>query len=213
MTKTNGIKVTDSASVPAADSAANTTSAEAIGQKGDAGSLALMASLFALARKSAKEAWEAEHHLHNVERWFGDGGIASKVPFAIACANDDWGAWTTIMIPGDTPVISGSSHFDAHRIFWEDVDAQVDLKATRYQMAWSTSPTGQAAAIVANDYTEWIEAPQNNSRAEPTPIIMKRLATGTYYLFMRQWIMNTAAAGEDPTHIFYGVHEYTDPDV
>ncbi|MCP4567978.1 MAG: hypothetical protein GY841_10400 [FCB group bacterium] len=185
-----------------------------VGDITDAGSLAAdTSSVVALARKGAKEAWETEHHFHNVERWFGDGGIASKVPFAIACADDDWGAWTTIMEPGDTPVKSGATHFDAHRIFWEDVDAQVDLKPTRYQIAWSTASDGEAAAVLAGDYTEIIESPQNNARADPTAIIMKRLATGTYYLFMRQWIMGIDADGEDPTHIFYGIHEYTDPDV
>ncbi len=179
----------------------------------DAGSLAADTStLYALARKGAKEAWETEHHFHNVERWFGDGGTASKTPFGIGCADDDWGAWTTILSPSDTPVITGSTHFDAHRIFYADVDAQVDLKPTRYQIAWSTSPTGQAAAITANAYTEWIASPQNNARAEPTGIIMKRITTGTHYLFMRQWILGIDASGEDDTHIYFGIHEYTDPD-
>lgn len=188
-----------------------------MGDPSDAGSLALLASLFALARKAAKEAWEAEHHLHNRERWYGAGAsktlkLASKTPFALAGADDDWGVWTVLLVPTDTPAISGSTHFDLHRIEYEDVQGDASKKSSRFQIAWDTAVDGQADAITNGTYTEWITSPEKDGKAEPVDIIMQRLATNTYYVWVRYWCLDEDSTGSD-TKIFIGSHEYTDPDV
>lgn len=122
--------------VPSADSVANTYLQDVIGQKGDAGSLtASTASLLALARKAAKEAWETEHHFHNGDLGFGvaaapsgETHIADRVsiggagaetgPFVVDAGNDDWGTWTQVLGSSDTPPaeISTATHFDMNEM-------------------------------------------------------------------------------------------------
>jgi hypothetical protein len=163
----------------------------------------------AFARNAFKEAWEVEHHVHGVERWLGS---AEDTPFSLAGANDDWGAWTTVMEPGDTPIIAGSTHFDAHRVEFADVSNAANKKPTKFQIAWSEAVDGEAAAIIAGCYTEFIAAPEKDGKATPVDLMMPRLATGNWYLFMRMWVFGIDAS-VGTTDVFGGIHEYTDPDV
>ena len=201
--------------VPGADVVANALVRDVIGNKTDTKSLVKdISSLVALARMAAKEAWEAEQHVHGVERWLG---ASEDIPFLLAGANNDWGVFTQVMVPGDTPMIAGSTHFDAHRIEFADVQQLANLKPTKFQIAWSivNTPdiaTAGAAAILAGNYTEFIAAPEKAGKAFPIEIMMPRMVVETYYLFMRYWCFGANAVGSD-TKVFFGVHEYTDPDV
>lgn len=191
--------------------------ASVLGALDDVGSLALNSTAMSLVRRGAKEAWEVEHHFHNVERWYGAGAskalkLASKTPFALAGANDGWGAWTTLLVPTDTPAVAGSSHFDLHRVEFEDVQAGASKKASRFQIAWDTAVDGEADAITNGTYTEWISSPEKDGKARPNDILMKRLAVNTYYVFMRYWCLDEDSSGSD-TKVFVGSHEYEDPDI
>lgn len=204
--------------IPDAGALTSIAQASVVGALDDAGSLAKdIATLVALARKAAKEAWEAEHHMHNVERWYGAGAskalkLASKTPFALAGEDDDWGAWTVLLVPTDTPAIAGSTHFDLHRIEFEDVQGDASKKSSRFQIAWDTAVDGQADALTNDTYTEWIDSPEKDGKANPEDILMERIATGTCYVWIRYWCLDEDSTGSD-TKIFIGSHEYTDPDV
>ena len=122
--------------VPTADSTANTYVQDVIGQKEDAKSLAAdIASLVALARMAAKEAWEVEHHFHSGNFGFGiaaaaDGEIhvadrtsvgaagAEAGPFVLDAGNDDWGSWIQVVGSADTPVseLTTATHYDMNEI-------------------------------------------------------------------------------------------------
>lgn len=118
--------------VPTPDSVANILARDIIGNKTDAESLAAAtASLVALARMGAKEAWEVEQHFHTGQLGFGiaavpDGELhvadrvgtgaagAEAAPFICDAGNDDWGTWTQVMGSSDTPPseIPTATHYD-----------------------------------------------------------------------------------------------------
>ena len=214
--------------VPAADSAANNTIADVIGNKEDVKSLtADVASLIALARMAAKEAWEAEHHFHSGERWFGlaatpagETHLADRVgagaagaeagPIVLDAGNDDWGAWAQFIGSTDTPTDSGSAtHFDLHRIEFE---AYEDT-AQRYIVQIAMQEDAPADDPGASDtYTEFAVVSGGvgaNAGINPVAIQLPRVPVGT-----KGW-GRVRAPNQDTSTIsgYFGIHEYTDPDV
>jgi hypothetical protein len=200
------------------------------GSKLDAKSLAAdTASIVALARMAAKEAWEVEHHVHNGERWFGvaaspSGDETHKAdrigagaagaeagPLVLDAGNDDWGAWTQIMGSTDTPTDGGSaSHYDPHRIrvsTTEDTDQ-------RYILQFAIQEDAPADDPGASDfYTEldvYIPSTIGNASAvqEPIDMLMYRKTTTT-----KMWArVRAPGANTSLFSFFMGIHEYTDPD-
>ena len=121
--------------VPAADSAANQSIRDVVGNKSDVRSdTASQASLVAVLRQTLYQAGIVERHHHSGERWFGAAAsasgethIADRIgagaataeagPLVVTAGNDDWGTWTQILGSTDTPADGGSAtHFDLHRL-------------------------------------------------------------------------------------------------
>ncbi|MCP4409783.1 MAG: hypothetical protein GY807_18975 [Gammaproteobacteria bacterium] len=199
--------------VPSVDSSANTELKEVIGNKEDAGALtADTASLVALARKSAKEAWEVEHHFHTRQRAFGLGAASEGfTPYTIpAGATDDtFGAWTEIFAAEDTPFISGQTHYDPDLVLLYDIPKTKECMII--QFAWGASG---AAGYAAGDYTEEYMLPEKPADGKSTPVRIpfKRIAVGTP-LWCRGAQENANTSDDGDFEIFVHAHGYTDPDV
>jgi len=204
-------------SVPAVDSTANLTFRDVVGNKEDTKSLlADVASLVALARMGAKEAWEVDHHFHTRERWLGLAGEAEGfVPYAIPVDDGGggagtWGAWTEILDADDTPIISGSTHYDPHRILV--VSTPIDDKVVILQFAWGAVA---GTAYSNGDFTETralLEKPVANAvNVIPVTIHIPRLTTDT--LLWCRAKQDAAVVGDGTVDFYIGLHEYTDLDV
>lgn len=181
-----------------------------IGAPSDAGSLTLLASLFALARKAAKESWEADHHNHTRERWLGLAGASEGwAPYALPVANGgNFGAWTEILDAADTPIIAGSTHYDPHRVLIVDVPQTKERLLV--QFAWGAVA---ATAYGDGDYTEVYDLPEKpaDGKTAPLPVRIPRLPTDT--LLWARAKQENADAADGTVDFFLGIHEYTDPDV
>ncbi len=202
-------------SPPAADSTANSTMAQVIGNKEDAGALtADTASVVALARKGAKEAWEIEHHFHVRERWLGlagaSEGFAPFVALPHATNDGEFGDWTEVLDAADTPMIAGSTHYDPHRVLLADIPKTKELLIM--QFAWGAVA---ATAYGNGDYTEVMDLPEKPADGKAAPIDVKfpRLPTDT--LLWCRVAQDNANNDDDAggVQFFIGIHEYTDPDV
>jgi len=183
-----------------------------IGHRGDAGSLALNSSLYAVTRKGAKEAWEVEHHFHTCERFLGLAGAAEAyAPYAIPVGDAGvFGAWTEVLDAADTPIIAGSSHYDPHTLLI--TNTPLDNKIVILQLAWGAVA---ATAYSNDDYAETMFIPEKGSggavNVTPVDIRAKRLPTDT--LLWARAKQDTADATDGTVDFFLGIHEYTDPDV
>ena len=101
----------------------------------------------AFIKKAYHEAYEAEHHVHNRELWFGvaaapDAGINEgdsdvMTPYQCDAGNDTWGAWVALLGSTDTPEQTNKKFFDPHRIII--AAAETDKTATRLQYGFGTS--------------------------------------------------------------------------
>ena len=210
------------------DAATNANINDVLGNKEDARALTKdVASLLALTRIGAKEAWEAEKHVHSGERWLaaaatpsGETHIADRVgagaagaeasPLQVDAGNDDWGSWTQILGSSDTPLDSGSAtHFDLHRLIIHDAEDTTQ----RYIVQMALQEDAPADDPGASDtYTEFelISAGVGaNATTIPFDIQNPRVPAGT-----KVW-MRTRAPNQNTSTIDFciGIHEYTDPDV
>jgi len=207
---TGGVSAADLA-VPPADSASNILMRDVVGNKTDTGALtAGTASVVALARKGAKEAWETEHHFHVRERWLGLAGASEGwTPYALPVGNGGtFGAWTEILDAADTPIIAGSTHYDPHRILLTDVPQ--DKEVLFIQFAWGATGAG---GYGDGDYTEVYDFPEKPTAGKSMPLLIKfpRLPTDT--LLWARAKQETADAIDGTVDFFIGIHEYTDLDV
>jgi hypothetical protein len=222
-------RVDDLQPVPPVDSTANQFQRDVGGNKGDTGSLALGASVPALARKGAKEAWEAEHHVHNGERWFGAAAapsgethIADRIgagaagseagPLVLDAGNDDWGTWTQILGSSDTPTDGGAAtYYDPHRI--RIAGTEHDNQRYMIQVAQQEDAPDDDPGS-SDTYTEFEvhvadPAPATQPEELPFDVLAYRAAAGT-----KMWARVRAPNQNTSTISFYlGLHEYTDPDV
>lgn len=139
-----------------------------LGALTDAGALTKdTATLVALARKSAKEAWETEHHFHNAQLGFGvaavpagETHIADRVgtgaagaeagPLVLDAGNDDWGTWTQVMGSSDTPPseIPTATHYDMR--FLKVVNSEDDDQ--RYMLQFVVQEDAPADDPGSGDY-------------------------------------------------------------
>jgi len=196
--------------IPDAGALTSIAQASVVGALDDAGSLAKdVATLVALARKGAKEAWETEHHFHVRERWLGLAGASEGwAPYALPVANGgNFGAWTAVLDADDTPIIAGSTHYDPHRILIVDVPQTKERLLV--QFAW-----GAVAATAYGDghYTEVYDLPEKpaDGKTAPLPVRFPRLTTDT--LLWARAKQENADAVDGTVDFFIGIHEYTDPD-
>lgn len=156
-----------------------------------------------------EEVVETEKHLHNVERWAavaaspsGETNVAdfdTMTAFQMDAGNDTWGSWLQVLGSADTPVTTGMTKFDPHRMMILDVER--DVTATRIQIAWGA--TG-AAGLAAGDYTEILIAPLKSGRHAPFDIMCKRIAVTTK-VWCRCWVSGQNTGTVD---FYLGLHEY-----
>ncbi len=201
-----------------------------MGDPSDAGSLALLASLFALARKGAKESWETEHHFHNGDLGFGVAAVpaaethaadrtgtgaagAEAAPFVLDAGNDDWGTWTLLIGSSDTPPaeIPTATHFDFNEL--TIVDTEADDQRYMYQFVFqNTAPVDDPGS--SDTFTEgefFIHAAALfGDPVLPTRVFRAyRRTVGTkVWGRLRAPNLNTSTA----SFYLYG-HYYIDPDV
>ena len=156
------------------------------------------------------ESFEAENHVHSRERWLGlAGAMEGFTPYALPVGNGGtFGAWTEVLDAADTPIISGSSHYDPHRV--ELADVPLSKKMVLIQFAWG--PVA-ADAYTAGNYTEVYDLPEKpaDGKSAPIEVGFPRLPTDT--LLWARAKQETADAIDGTVDFFIGIHEYTDPDV
>jgi len=153
-----------------------------------------------------------EHHIHNVERWFGlhssivlgvnEGECGSVTPFESSdCGDSDWGEWIPLLGTGDTPCIDGMTKYDFHRMIISDVDAEANKKPHIIQIA--RGATG-AAGLEAGDYTTFICLPEKDGKAFPVDVLSPRIDVG-----VAVWLRHLVVGQDADAFSFYcGIHEY-----
>jgi len=157
---------------------------------------------------------ELANHHHNYEKWFGaaavaagethiadrmDGAIAT---FQLVAGNNDFNAtWLQVLGSSDTPVVSGKTKFDLHRILVTDTN--------------STDPfiiqivTGEsadiAAKLLAEDFNEFpYVSATNNNDSGISELIGKLINSGE-----KMWMRCANVGGNGTLIDFYiGIHEY-----
>lgn len=160
----------------------------------------------ATAAAEATEATEAAQHVHSRERWVGVGAAAEGLaPYQIPVgANDgDFGAWTELFAAEDTPMISGKTKFDPHRILL--VDVPITKKLLFLQFAWGAVA---ATAYGDGDYTEVYALPEKpaDGKAHPMCLRFPRIDAGTPL-----WIrakQDNGKSTDGTVNLFIGIHEY-----
>ena len=162
---------------------------------------------------TALEMAELVNHHHNFEKWFGlaavpagethradrmDGAIAT---FQIVAGNNDFGSWVQLLGSGDTPVASGKTKFDLHRII---VTSTNSTRPFIIQIVRGES-AGIAAKLSAEDFNEfpYISATNNNDSGI-SEIIGDRFDAGE-----KIWIRCADVGGNGTTiDLYLGIHEY-----
>lgn len=161
-----------------------------------------------------EEVIEVEEHLHNYEKWLGAaatpsgethvadrmGGATSA--FSLTSGNSDFNAsWTQILGSSDTPIQSGKTKFDMHRILVTETDSTAPFII----QIVSGESSEIAAKIAAEDFDEvpFVSATNLNDSGI-SEVIDKRIDSGE-----KIW-MRCACIGENAKTIgFYiGLHEY-----
>lgn len=154
---------------------------------------------------------EIENHIHTRERWGGLAAVPvgethrtdfdSMTAFQLDAGNNDWGAWVQIMGSNDSPVITGMTMIDMHRIMITDVERKKAI--TRIQFAGGEDPDAAVASIDGN-YTEILCTPDNDGKQDPYEIKMNRFPAG-----IKGWA-RCKVKGQDTGKIdlFIGIHEY-----
>jgi len=157
---------------------------------------------------------ETERHFHSYERWFGlatvpNGEIhvadsindgTAVAPFVPDAGNDAWGSWTQILGSSDTPAISGSTHYDLHRIMVVAVENANNVHFV--QVAFGDSG---AAALSAGDYTEFVFQPQSVQGQQTILAMQGRRETAG----VKAWIrLLVRGQNTSDMSIYFGLHEY-----
>lgn len=153
------------------------------------------------------EAEIVEQHFHTRERWCGVSGAPDEIDaadfdiedyFEVITGTADWGTAICVLGSGDTPVFTGMTLFDLHRIVVADVQRNVPH---RVRIAWGAN---YAAGVAANNYSDVIIA-FNGTADDRGPRNLKgpRLAAGT-----KVWVNARGGAVAGYFRFFLGIHEY-----
>jgi len=154
---------------------------------------------------------EVEHHIHNVERWLelasapsGETHRADRIGtgagvFIIDAGNNDWSAWLQVFGSSDTPVDTGMTIFDAHRILIKTAERQNTENILQIACGEDAD-----AALTTFDYTEFGFLVPANARSTPVEVKFDRQAVGT-----KVWV-RAKVPGQNTGSIsfFLGLHEY-----
>jgi hypothetical protein len=166
---------------------------EVVGATDSAVSLGLEATMDSLGYRVA----EIETHLHSYERWLGLGG-ETLTPFQIDSGNNDWGAWVEVLAVGDTPVQTGKTYYDLHRLMVVDAE-----QTTIYRIQLAFGGDGDSAVAVGN-YTELMYiAFTAAADSGPIEVNTRRQIAGT-----RCWARCWNASNTGTLDFYIGLHEY-----
>lgn len=160
-----------------------------------------------------EEVVEIETHLHSYEIWMekaavpaGETNIADEVgtvgglgAFQLDAGNNNWGSWIQVLGSADTPVRTGKTKFDFHRISIEATERNLP-----YFIQIGFGASG-AAALTAETFTETVLEPLGN-QVDSTPIVVQseRCDSGT-----KVWARCMCPGQNTATMDFYiGLHEY-----
>ncbi len=153
-------------------------------------------------------------HLHSREHWCGKSadqsgnnwGADTLTPYRAISGNGVYGADASdeakVVGSTDTPIVTGKTYFDLHRI---TVIAISSDTAYKLRIVWGTGT--MAAAITAKQTTEFIIITStdkaNKFGGAPFDTQMPRLVAGT-----KVWIQARNATDDATVDFFVGLHEY-----
>ena len=160
-----------------------------------------------------QEVYEIEKHIHTNEKWFGLADIPSGEthradrmgpaigPFALLSGDDDFGGWIQILGSADTPVATGMTKFDIHRILVTTTNSTNPFLI--HIVDGELADIG--AKLLAEDFTEvpYIAA-TNNADSGIEDVKHKRADDTT-----KAWARCICIGAANKTINFYhGLHEY-----
>ena len=156
---------------------------------------------------------EIEHHLHNYERWLGStSGVApadedSLDAFSVtsSATAGQFGTPIAVFDGTDTPVQSGMTKFDVHRLLITNVSVNNEVFRLRFADN-SDGDTSWADAVAAGRYTDLIVQVTNAGElVSPLHMIQKRLNTQG-----KIWVaVAKEGTGAGTVEFFVGIHEYS----
>jgi hypothetical protein len=149
-----------------------------------------------------REVEEIEHHLHNSERWIGNGGVEDSLTgYTIISGNGAFGSETEILTNIQTPLTSGKLFFDLHKFNPLSVSS-----ATTYYLRIIYGTGTVAEAETAKQYTTICIISTGtgaNIKGSAIEYMMKRLPTGT-----KIWAKCKNATNLATITGLFGLHEY-----
>lgn len=150
----------------------------------------------------AIEAWEAEHHLHNVEQWFGDGGggtLAVNLTEIILTAGAGEAFSAGEQISDGTEVDGGVAWRmqDIHEILVTFVSAA--SKVYKLQFLCGTGVVGDAT--IATNVVGFFPA---SGKSAPIALITTRFPTDN-----KIWVKTACETDGATIRILVGIHTYT----
>jgi len=157
------------------------------------------------------EVIEIATHLHSNE-WLGalaaspsPPGHAAEWntmnPFQSTAGNDTWGAWIQIIGSTDTPIHTGMTKFDLHKILVIDVAVTADLDLHIVQVGCGLNGT---QTLIDSTYTTFAFVPERGAAVTVINFQMKRCEAGQN-VWLRHWVDGTNAPTMDFVHL---LHEY-----
>jgi len=163
--------------------------------------------------KIAQEVFEIEKHLHNYEKWFGAAGvpsgeahIADRVglnasTFQLVSGNNAFGSWVQILGSDDTPVGSGKTKYDAHRIIVINSNSTLPFGI----QIISGESSNIVTKLAAEEVTEFIYVAATNNNDAGIQAVIDRRSNAQEKL----WARCICIGGNGPLLNFYfGIHEY-----
>ena len=157
-----------------------------------------------------------EEHFHNVEYWFGsdvtyDGAVsptsagsrASMIPYTITSGNDDYGDWVPLLGSTDTPIKTGYTQYDAHRISLVGVETR--QVTHRLQFVCGDTASDADACVVISDVSELIITPYDIKAQDRISHLIDTRSTAGDPFWCRSWV---AGMNGDNLQLFLGIHEY-----
>jgi hypothetical protein len=161
-----------------------------------------------------EEVKEVEEHIHTRERWFGksadqsgnDWALDGLTPYQAISGNNAYGSdaddEAKVLGTDDTPVITGMTVFDLHRVLVVHVSQD-----SVYKMRFVYGTGTMAAAISAGQTSEIMvkfdAANPQQSAGIPFEVKMPRLAVDT-----KVWCQAWNATDDATVDFFIGLHEY-----
>lgn len=150
-----------------------------------------------------------EHHVHNLDRWFGKSADqsgnnwateGSLTPFQVISGDGAFGTAVKVIGSEDTPVIAGRTKYDLHRLH-VIATAQATVYIVRFIFGSGTDADVEEAAGRYTDTPYIREAA--NGRGAPIEIRMPDIPVGK-----KHWVKVKNATNGATLDFIVGLHEY-----